>query len=347
MRLWRDRFARRPRRTQTMTLERATALFSIAWLALGFFLSPATAESALRKYRPVWSLNGKVTVVGSGTLEAELTGLADNFQQIYRGVEVAVEKTGTGSAPAALAAGTAQIGVMSRLMTRAEIAMIEEKFGAPPKAFPVALDALAVFVHRQNGVRCLTLSQLDAIFSANRLTADGKLVATWTDLGLDGEWRGKSLVAIGRRVGSNTTEFFRNAVLGGDVLRPTVRLLDTGQAVALAVAGDKFAIGYSSVGFLIESVRAVPIAMSGEEGCIEPTAENVARGRYPLARTLYLYLPHNPGDRLNAIGVEFIRYVLSRDGQLKLLEAGLVPIGRDVQDINYQKLKTFRGRRSH
>jgi len=224
----------------------AVTLFSVAWLALSSLLTPSMAEPALRKYRPVWSLAGKATAVGSGTLEEELAGLADSFQHIYRGVEIAIEKTGATSAPAALADGKAQIGVMSRLMTRAERATIEEKFGAPAAAFPVAIDALAIFVHPENRIRCLSLPQLDAIFSANRLTADGKSVATWGDLGLDGEWRSKSLVVVGRRAGSNTTEFFRNAALGGDRLRSSVKLLDNGRAVAAAVAADKFAIGYSS-----------------------------------------------------------------------------------------------------
>ncbi len=327
-----------------MTSKLATMLFSVVWLALGLCIASAAAEAPLRKYRPVWSLAGKVTVLGSGTLEQEVTRLADNFQQIYRGVEVVVEKSATVAAPLALASGKAQIGVMSRLMTRAEIALIEEKSGAPPVAFPVALDALAILVHSENMIGCLSLPQLDAIYSANRLTADGKIVATWGDLGLSGDWRGKPPVAFGRRAGSNTSDFFRNAVLGGDVLRPGVSLLDNGRAMASAVAADKFAIGYSSIGFLNGGVRAVPMATSGE-GCVEPTAENVARGQYPLTRSLYLYLAHTPDAHLNAIGVEFVRYVVSREGQLELLEAGLVPIGRDVQDINYQKLKAFRSRR--
>jgi phosphate transport system substrate-binding protein len=315
------------------------------WLAFGLLLSAAAAEPALRKYRPVWSLAGKVTAVVSGTLEEELTELADSFQHIYRGVELAIEKTGTASAPSALASGAAQIGVMSRLMTRAESAAIEEKYGAPPIAFPIAIDALAILVHPGNALRCLTLPQLDEIYSAHRLSAGGKAVATWGDLGLSGAWRDKSLVALGRRADSSTTEFFRNSVLAGDILRPGVRLLDNGRAVASAVAADEFAIGYSSIGFLTDRVRAVPIATSGEEGCVEPTAENVARGRYPLTRSLYVYLARTPDEHLQAIGVEFVRYILSRDGQLKLLEAGLVPIGRDIQDVNANRLKAFRGRR--
>lgn len=329
-----------------MSLKQAAILLMAAYLALGPLPAPAVAEQPLRQYRPVWSLAGKATVLGSGTLEQELTRLADKFQHIYRGAEIAVEKSATGAAPSALASGAAQIGVMSRLMTRAESLMIEEKSGAPPAGFLVALDALAILVHPENKIRCLSLQQLDAIFSANRLTADGKGVANWGELGLAGDWRDKSPVPIGRRTGSNTTEFFRNAVLGGDVLRPGVRLLDDGRAVASAVAADKFAIGYSSMGFLTDGVRAVPIATSGE-GCVEPTAENVAQGRYPLTRSLYLYLSHAPDAQINALGAEFVRYVLSRDGQLELLDAGLVPIGRDVQDINYQKLKALRSRRRH
>ena len=322
----------------------AAMLLPGACLIVGALQASAVAEAPLRKYRPVWSLAGKVTALGSGTFEQQLTRLADNFQHIYRGVEVAVEKSATVEAPLALASGRAQIGVMSRSMTRAESARVEEKSGASPAGFPVALDALAILVNAENPIRCLSLSQIDAIFSANRLMADGKVVASWGDLGLSGDWQGKSPVAIGRRAGSNTTEFLRNAILGGDVLRSGVTLLDDGRAVAAAVAADKHAIGYSSIGFLNSGVRAVPIATPGE-GCVEPTAENVVRGRYPLTRSLYLYLAHSPDPRLNAIGVEFVRYVLSREGQLELLESGLAPVGRDVQDINDRKLKAFRGRR--
>jgi phosphate transport system substrate-binding protein len=326
------------------TLAMKTA--GIALIASFVFASVASAEQALRKYRPLWSLTGKLTVAGSGTLDEELLGFADSFQHIYRGVEVAVVKTGSAAAPSALLNGTAQIGTMPRLMTREESAAIEQKYGAPPVAFLVGLDALAIFVHPQNEVRCLSLSQIDRIFSMNRLTGEGRAIATWGELGLSGDWRDRAIVAYGRRAGSITAEFFRNAVLGGDVLRSMVKTVDSGSVVVTEVGKDKFALGYSSIGFRNENVRAVPVTASGDEGCVAPDAENVARGRYPLTRSLYLYLLRTSDEHLTAVGAEFIRYILSRDGQLTLLETGLTPIGRDVQDMNMRKLKSLRSGRS-
>ena len=315
-------------------------------LIVCFAVSAAIAEPALRKYRPVWSLAGKLTVTGSGTLDEELPGFADSFQHIYRGVEVAVETTASAATPSALLKGAAQIGAMSRLMTREESAAIEKKYGAPPGAFLIGLDALAIFTKPENPLRCLSLAQLDRIFSANRLTGAGKAIATWGDLGLDGDWRDRRIMAYGRRAGSGVTEFFRNSVLGGDVLHSTVKAVDSGRATVMVVGKDKFSLGYSSIGFLNAHVRAVPVTTSSDEGCVDPSAENVARGRYPLTRSLYLYMVRTSDEHLNAVGAEFIRYILSRDGQLRLLETGLIPIGRDVQDINLRKLKAFRSARS-
>ena len=324
----------------------AMRIAGIALIVSCAFVSVAFAEQALRKYRPLWSLAGKLTVAASGTLDEELSGFADSFQHIYRGVEVAVVKTGSAAAPSALLNGTAQIGALPRLMTREESVAIEKKYGAPPVAFLVGLDALAIFVHPQNAIRCLSLSQLDRIFSANRLTGEGRAIATWGELGLNADWRDRAIVAYGRHAGSTTAEFFRNAVLGGDVLRPMVKSADSGRAVVTEVAKDKFALGYSSIGFLNENVRAVPVTATSDEECVAPDAENVARGRYPLTRSLYLYLLRTPDEHLNAVGAEFIRYILSRDGQLTLLETGFTPIGLDVQDMNMRKLKSFRSGRS-
>lgn len=313
---------------------------------VAFALVPRAASAqALKKYRPVWSLAGKVRIAGSGALNGELDVLADAFQQIYPGVEIDVERNDGERTPAAFLAGAADLGSLSRTLTREESASIESRFGASPIRVLVGLDALAIYVNRDNPLACLSMPQLDRIFSANRIAGGGDAIERWGQVLSEAGWTDKAIVRIGRRGDSGSNIFFRRSVMDGDAFRRDVRELESGQAVVENVARDKYAIGYAGSGFSTAGVRAA--ALSGESGapCTPLTEETVARGNYPLSRSLYIYAVKTKDSQTNLIGAEFLRFLVSREGQMKITAIGFIPIDRDSQEADLRRLKGLSARR--
>ena len=132
----------------------------------------ATAAIALDQnlpdYRPVATLSGHIKSIGSDTLGREAALWANAFERLYPDVKIDIEAKGSATAPPALLDGTAQFGPMSRPMTAAEITAFEGKYGYKVSSFRVAVDALAVYVHKDNPIPCLTLPQISGIFSSRR-----------------------------------------------------------------------------------------------------------------------------------------------------------------------------------
>jgi phosphate transport system substrate-binding protein len=214
---------------------------------------------------------------------------------------------------------------MSRPMKGAEIDSFEKKFGYKPASFRSAVDALAVFVHKDNPVKCLSLPQLDAIFSKTRKGGQPKDAATWGDVGLTGEWAAKPISLYGRNSASGTYGYFKEVALFDGDYKDTVKEQPGSSTVVQGVASDKFGIGYSGVGYRTADVRAVPL--SGPAGtCFEPSAENAYSGQYPIARFLYVYLNKNPNEKLDPLRGEFVRYVYSKQGQEGVVKDGYFPV---------------------
>lgn len=325
-------------------MSRACLVILCLLFAFQGFTNPACAQ-ALKKYKPLWNLAGKIRVAGSGALNGELEILADTFQQIYPGVEIAVERNGEERTPTALLAGAADLGSLSRALTREETAAIESRYLTSPIGVVVGLDALAIYVNRENPIACLSIPDLDRIFSANRIASGGDAVERWGQLVSDAAWLEKPISRLGRRENSGSYSFFRNSVIDGDAFRRDVKALESGEAVVRAVAGDRYAIGYSSGGSLAQGARVVSISNEGGAICKSLTAENVARGDYPLARSLYIYALKTQDPQTNLIIVEFLRYLVSREGQMKMTEIGFIPIDRDSQDVALRRLKAIATRR--
>jgi len=320
-------------------------LLILSCLAGCMLLPCAASAQPLKKYRPVWSLAGKVRIAGSGALNEELDVLADAFQQIYPGVEIDVVRNEGERTPAAFLTGAADLGSLSRALTREESASIEGRVGAPPIGVLVGLDALAVYVNKDNPVGCFSMSQLDRIFSANRIASGGDAIDRWGQILSDPGWAEKPVVRIGRRGESGSNGFFRNVVMDGDAFRRDVREMDGGHRVVRDIARDKYAIGFASSGFSAEGVRAA--ALSGESGsaCATLTVENVARGNYPLVRSLYIYAVKTKDPQTNLIGAEFLRFLVSREGQMKITAIGFIPIDRDSQEADLRRLRPLSARR--
>lgn len=299
-------------------------LFILVLVAGGSLHAARQLDPALPEYRPVPGISGTLDSVGSDSLNNLMTLWAEAFRTIYPNVNIQIEGKGSSTAPPALIEGTAQLGPMSREMKHTERDKFEARFGYKPYKLPVGLDTLAVYVHKDNPVDHLSLIQLDAIFSST-LKRGGDPIRTWSDLGLDGPWGPRRLSAYGRNSASGTYGFFKTIALDGGDFRSTVKEQPGSSAVVQAVASDVYGIGYSGIGYRTSGVKVLAISRNGGKP-VEPTLENCLSGDYPIARLLYLYINKNPLDELNPLTREFIRFVLSRQGQEVVVKDGYYPL---------------------
>jgi phosphate transport system substrate-binding protein len=272
------------------------------------------------------AVSGKIKTAGSDTMNNLMTNWAEGFKKVYPNVEVEVEGKGSGTAPPALIQGQVQFGAMSRAMKKAEIDDFEAKFGYKPTQVSTSLDALAVYVNKDNPIKSLTFQQVDAIYSKTRKSGAEKDAKTWGDLGMEGEWKDKPISLYGRNSASGTYAFFKEHVLLNGDYKDSVKEQPGSAAVVESVGTDKFAMGYSGIGYKTADVRAVPLAKTAKSKAIEATAENVYSEDYPLSRSLYIYVNHKPNSELDPLRREFLKYVLSKEGQEIVVKDGYFPI---------------------
>lgn len=299
--------------------------------------SAQTFDLELSPYKRVSSLTGKLTSIGSDTMLHEMELWADGFRTFYPDVRISIDGKGSNTAPPALLSGEAQLAPMSRQMTPDEISAFETKFGYKPIGVLVAVDAMAIYVNKSNPIQCLTIEQLDQIFSGD--SHNGlKSSRTWGDVGATGDWAAKPIVAHGRNSLSGTYKFFKQNVLGGGDFKDTVKQQTGSEAVVAAVAANAEAIGYSGIGYRTDEVRAVPIAVSKGKKCFDAGFENTYTRRYPLARGLYVYLMKDPKAPIDALSGEFVKYILSRDGQTQAKKGGYYPVTRNIREHELTRL---------
>jgi phosphate transport system substrate-binding protein len=287
-------------------------------------------DPGIPDYQPVQGVSGSVKSIGSDTMNNEMTLWIEGFKRFYPNVEIATEGAGSGTAPPALIDGTAQFGPMSRLMKSDEIDKFKAKSGYEPVGVPTSIDMLAVYVHKDNPLKSLSLQQVDAIFSKTRKGGLDHELRTWGDLGLTGEWANKPISLYGRNAESGTYGYFKDHALFKGDYKDEVKEMPGSSAVVNGVAGDKYAIGYSGIGYKTADVRAVPLAADAKSAPVEALAEHAYSGDYPLGRYLYLYVNKKPGAELDPLRREFVRYVLSKPGQEAVVKEGYLPLPATV-----------------
>jgi len=288
------------------------------------------ADPNLPPYEPVSGIAGSVISVGSDTLNNLMALWSEGFRRTYPDVQIEIEGKGSSTAPPALIAGTAQLGPMSRDMRPSEIDQFEARYGYPPTRIRVALDALAVYVNRDNPIPSLSIPQVDAIFSKSQACGYPENVVTWDQVGLTGSFANRPISLYGRNSASGTYGFFKdNALCGGDY-KDEVKEQPGSASVVQGVTVDLYGIGYSGIGYRTSGVRAVPLSFHEGEPPAEPTLDNVASGAYPLGRFLYIYINKAPGQPLPPVVHEFMRYVLSREGQEAVIRDGYLPLPAEV-----------------
>jgi len=279
----------------------------------------------VKGYVKVSGVSGNLNSIGSDTLNNLMTYWAEGFRKQYPNVKIQIEGKGSATAPPALTEGTAQLGPMSRRMKPEEEDAFEKKHGFKPMRVSVALDCLAVYVHKDNPIKGLTLPQLDCIFSKTRKSGF-RDITTWGQLKLTGDWARLPISLYGRNSASGTYAYFKeHALLKGDY-KDTVKEQPGSASVVNGVARDRAGIGYSGIGYRTSEVRAIPLAKTHEDKLAEPTFENALDGSYPIGRTLYVYVAKRPNEPLQPLLAEFLKYVLSKEGQEIVIKDGYGPL---------------------
>ena len=306
-------------------------------LALASVASAMDLDPALPSYQKISGVSGSLKSVGSDTLNNLMTYWAEGFRAAYPGVKISIEGKGSSTAPPALIEGAAQFGPMSREMKSKEITDFEKKFGYKPSVVRVAVDSLAVFVNKDNPIKSLTLQQLDGIFSKKRKSGV-KNIKTWGDVGLTGEWSDKPISIYGRNSASGTYAYFKEIALFHGDYKDTVKEQPGSSAVVQGVANDKYAIGYSGVGYKTPDVKIVPLAAKEGGKGYEANATNAYDGNYPLARFLYIYFNKKPNEPLNPLMAQFLRYIYSKQGQMIVIKDGFYPVSKALADEDLGKV---------
>jgi phosphate transport system substrate-binding protein len=310
-----------------------------AMLVLGGPVSAQVrVDPGLAPYKAASGVSGNISSVGSDSLNNLMTFWAESFAKYYPNAKVQIEGKGSSTAPPALIGGTAQLGPMSREMKGSEIDQFEKKYGYKPTALRTSVDALAVFVNKDNPIKCLSLGQVDAMFSKSRRRGVKDDVTTWGQVGLTGEWASKPMSLYGRNSASGTYGFFKEHSLKNGDYKDSVKEQPGSASVVQGVTVDRFAIGYSGIGYATAGVRAVPLSEKDGGSCVEATADNAYNGTYPLARFLYVYINKPPNKPLDPLVREFARLMFSREGQDAVVKDGYFPIPASVAKEELNKV---------
>ena len=307
---------------------------SLAQTVLAILVAASASAQAVKvdpkvtTYKKVSGISGNLNSIGSDTLNNLMAYWVESFNKKYPNVKIQVEGKGSTTAPPALIESTSQLGPMSREMKSEESDKFEKKFGYKPTKVAVAIDTLAVFVNKNNPIKSLSMQQVDAIFSKGRKGGHAKDITTWGGLGMSGEWAARPISLYGRNSASGTYGYFKEHALFKGDYKDSVKEQPGSSSVVQSVGADKFGIGYSGVGYATSGVRVVPMSDERKNGgaVFAGTYENALTGKYPLSRFLYVYINKDPKKPIDPLTREFLKFVLSREGQEIVVKDGFLPL---------------------
>lgn len=307
---------------------RALAVAGAVFISTGAFASDVEIDPKIPAYTNVEGVDGNLNSIGSDTLNNLMTFWAEGFATAYPNVNVQIEGKGSTTAPPALIEGTAQLGPMSREMKKDEVDAFEKRFGYKPTQVKVCIDALAVFVHKDNPLTGLTLAQVDGLFSST-FKFGGKDIKSWGDLGLTGAWASKPVSLYGRNSASGTYGYFKEVALKKGDYKASVKEQPGSSGVVQGVSSDLAGVGYSGHGYLTAGVKALTLGETADKQ-VAGSYENCLNGTYPLSRFLFVYVNKAPGKPLDKLTLEFLKFVLSKDGQDIVVKDGYYPLPADA-----------------
>lgn len=319
-----------------------TPLYGILALAALVGITPVHAQdgvdSNLPDYVKASGVSGNISSVGSDTLANLMTLWTEEFKRLYPNVNIQVQAAGSSTAPPALTEGTSNFGPMSRKMKDKETESFEKRHGYKPTAVPVAIDALAVYVHKDNPIEGLSIPQVDAIFSATRTCGGEADITSWGALGMSGDWANRAVQLYGRNSVSGTYGYFKEKALCKGDFKDTVNEQPGSASVVQGITKSINGIGYSGIGYRTSGVRAVPLSKKAGGEFVEATAENAVADKFPLSRFLYVYVNKHPNKPLPPLEREFFKLLLSKSGQEVVLKDGYIPLPAKVAEKYLSKL---------
>ena len=313
------------------------AVVATCWL--GVSNAATQVDPALPDYAKTSGISGNLSSVGSDTLANLMTLWAEEFKTQYPNVNIQIQAAGSSTAPPALTEATSNFGPMSRKMKDKEIEAFEKKYGYKPTPIRVAIDALAVFVHKDNPIKGMSIPQVDAVFSSTRKCGNELNIINWGQLGVEGSWKDKPIQLFGRNSVSGTYGYFKGKGLCKGDFKNTVNEQPGSASVVQSVSASTNAIGYSGIGYKTSSVRTVPLTKKPGGEFVDATPENAIDGSYPLSRFLYVYVNKAPNKPLAPIEAEFLKLVLAKVGQQVVVKDGYIPLPAKVAEQELAKLK--------
>jgi len=324
-----------------MKIKSLVAALGIASTTLlsGTATAVQTVDPSIPEYQKTSGVSGNLSSVGSDTLANLMTLWAEEYKRTYPNVNIQIQAAGSSTAPPALTEATSNLGPMSRKMKDKERDAFEKKYGYKPTAIPVAIDALAVYVNKENPIEGLTIPQVDAIMSSTRKCGNDSDIKTWGEAGLTGAWAGKPIQLYGRNSVSGTYGYFKKKALCKGDYKSNVNEQPGSASVVQSVTSSLNGIGYSGIGYKTSGVKAVPLAKKPGQSFVAATPENAVAGKYPLARFLYIYVNKHPNKALDPIEQEFIKMVLSQSGQKVVIKDGYIPLPAKVLEKSLDSIK--------
>ena len=307
-------------------------------LAGGVQSQTIEVDEQIPPYQKVSGISGNASSIGSDTMNNMMALWLEAFRKYYPNVRIQIEGKGSSTAPPALIEGTAQFGPMSRAMKSSEEDKFEQAFGYKPTPLRTSLDALAVFVNKDNPIEGLSLPQVDAIFSKTRRSEFAQDITAWGQLGLNGNWSKAQISLYGRNSASGTYGFFKKQALFKGDYKDQVKEQPGSASVVQGITEDRFGIGYSGIGYLTSGVRVVPLAKKPGQPFMEGSLENVLTDDYPLGRFLYIYINKAPGKPMDPLMREFCKFIFSKEGQEIVVKDGYMPVPFEVAEAELAKL---------
>ncbi len=321
-----------------------------------------TVDPAIEPYTNHNGLHGKLSIAGSDTMRPLISKLSAQFLSLHPGAQIAVEGTGSTAAIREFLLGlsyqrrgdkvqsrgtggsnTVELLASSRQLTEDEQKGFESNYGYQALEVPIAMDAVAIYVHKDNPIQHLTLTQIDGIFGKDHKRGQ-VAINNWSQIGLlDAPLAQQPIHPYGRDKRSGTREFFKHVALKDGDLIDTVMEQPGSASEIIAIAQDPLAVGYAGAGFSISDVRQVPIAMQSDQNAYLPSVDTVTSGTYPLGRALYLYVKKNPKEKLDPFVAEFLSFVNSRQGQETVARASFYPLTHAQVVKNLQDLGLLKG----
>ncbi len=323
--------------TRAKFLVAVTALFIISGLKL-LQAQAVKVDPTIHSYQKVMGISGNANSIGSDTMNNLMALWLEEFKKDYPLINIQIEGKGSSTAPPALIEGTTQFGPMSRKMKAQEVDAFEKKYGFKPTQIKTALDALAVFVNKDNPLDCISLDKLDAIFSKTRKRSYKKDITIWGQLGLTGEWANKPISIYGRNSASGTYGFFKDHVLEKGDYKDMVKEQPGSASVVQGITEDKYSIGYSGIGYKTSGVKTLKLSEKPGGTCFDGHYENVITDKYPLSRYLYIYIVKYPNKPLDPLVKEFLKFVLSQQGQAVVIKDGYLPLPANIVEEELKKL---------